>query len=241
MTRTNVVQVQPTVRAGMVRLDQVKIDPRVQRPKDENWVSRIAEDFNEDALGTVTISVRRNGDLILIDGQQRKGAAELAGFDGDVMANFYTGLDLKQEAALFRRLNFKKGVPVLHKFLVSLTEGNSESLQIKDLLDALGVTVGGVNGFTAIGTARRIASWERGVASLRWALGVMVEVWGPEGRLIDGRILEALALWHHRDGDLINTDMLCRKLAGRAMGQPGILGEGRTWQTVGWSSIWPTC
>lgn len=229
---------QPTVTNGTVKFSEVKIDPRVQRPKDEGWQARIAADFDPDALGTVTISVRRNGDQIVLDGQQRMGAAEIVGYDGEVMANFYRGLSLKQEAALFRRLNFKKNVPVINKFLVSLNEGNPQSLAIKALLDALGIEVVGTGGFTAIGTAQRIAGWDdKGIIDLRWALGVMVQVWGPEGRNLDGRIIEALALWHHRDGDtetggLINTAMLCRKLAGRGMGQPGILGEARTWKTV---------
>jgi len=233
MTRSTAPEVEEatwTVTNGEVRFSQVIIDPSVQRPINEAQVADIAKDFNPDALGTVTVSVRENGDWVLLDGQQRLNGAELAQYDGAVNCNFYKGLSRQQEAALFRRLNTRRPVSAPALFRVAVTEGEPQAVQIDQLLNVLGIRVGGTGGFNAISVARRVASWENGMVHLRWALDVCANVWGVEGKHLDGRIIEGLALLHHRDGAAIDVEILRAKLAGRKAGIPGILGEARTVQ-----------
>jgi len=186
----------------------VVIDPSVQRPINEAQVAAIAADFNPDALGTVTVSIRDNDDWVLLDGQQRLNGAELAQYEGTVNCNFYRGLSRQQEAALFRRLNTRRPVAAPALFKVAVTEGEPQAVQINDLLNVLGIRVGGTGGFNAISVARRVASWENGMIDLRWALDVCANVWGVEGKHLDGRIIEGLALLHHRDGAAIDVEIL---------------------------------
>lgn len=216
-----------TVENGWVKFSEVEIDPQVQRPLNEGQVNAIAGDLNPDALGTVTVSIRANGRKILLDGQQRFNGALRAGYDEQVNCNFYRGLNLAEEAKLFRQLNNRKNVSAPSLFRVAVTEGDPQALAINDLFKALGVTVGGSGGFNAIAAARRVAEWPGGIVDLRWALDVCANTWGIEGKNLDGRLIEALAMLHHRDSELIDTDMLRRKLAGTPGGVQRIIGDAR--------------
>lgn len=229
---TQKVDSQVTVENGWVKFSEVEIDPRVQRPVNEGQANAIAADLNVDALGTVTVSVRRNGKKILLDGQQRMTGAERAGYDGEVNCNFYHGLTVEEEAKLFRQLNARKNVSAPALFRVAVTEGDPQALAINDLFKALNITVGGQGGFQAIAAARRIAEWPEGIGDLQWALDVCANTWGVEGKDLDGRVIEGLALLHHRDGVLIDTALLRRKLGGQPGGVSTLIGKARLLQSL---------
>ena len=229
---TQKVDSKVTVENGWVKFSEVEIDPRVQRPINEGQANAIAADLNVDALGTVTVSIRADGRKILLDGQQRMNGAQRAGYDEEVNCNFYRGLTLEEEAKLFRQLNARKNVSAGALFKVAVTEGDPQALAINDLLKALDITVGGHGGFNAIASALRISEWPNGIPDLRWALDVVANTWGVEGKHLDGRVLEGLALLHHRDGALIDTAMLRRKLGGEPGGIATLIGKARLLQQL---------
>lgn len=219
------------IEEGQVKFSELIIDPSVQRDKEKGEINAIAGDFEPSALHVVTVSVRSNGDKVLIDGQQRLNAAAVAGYEEPVRALFHYNLTHKQEAALFRRLNFRRSVGATALFNAAITEGDANAIAINDLLVAYG-THAGYGGYSAIAAARRIVSYPNGLFSFRWALDVVSQVWGIESKHLDGRMIEALALLHNRYGDKIDTDSLRNKLAGTKGGIHGILGNAKTVQQL---------
>lgn len=86
-----------------IRADHLMIDPAVQRMPDARRISKIASEWDDDAVGIITVSLRDNGEIAVIDGQtrymallERKGADTTASLRCDV----YEGLSQEEEAAL---------------------------------------------------------------------------------------------------------------------------------------------
>ena len=220
------------VEIGTVVWSDLIIDPSIQRGQEWSEINAIAGDFNADALGTLTVSVRTNGDKVLLDGQQRMNAAQIAGHTEPVSASLHYGLTHKEEAALFRRLNYKRSVGAAHLFRVACTEGVPQALATRDVLNKYGITIGGPGGFNAIAAARRIVEAPGGLRAFEWALDIVNQVWGASGKHLDGRIIEGLALWYGRDFDDIDIDSLRQKLAVRKGGLHGVIGDAKTVQSL---------
>lgn len=214
------------VTVGFVSAAEVRVDPSVQRGLDEREAISISADFNPAALGTITVSRRENGEMIVLDGQQRMAGAEIAGYTGKFRANIHDGLTHQEEAQLFRQLNNRRSVNAPSLFKVAVTEGNPEAVAINNLFKSMDITIGGPGGFQAVAVARRVGSSNGGLKSLGWAVDLLYGVWGAEG--LDGRLVEGLATIYNRDGELIDVDHLRKRLAGRKGGASGVIGEART-------------
>lgn len=222
----------PYYTIGKIKFSQTKIDPRVQREVNTIEANAIGAEFDKTVLGTITVSVRANGDNVLLDGLQRKSGAEIANFDDPVDCIFHYNLTLEQEAEKFRRLNYRTSVNSVAAFKVAVTEGIPEALAVQDILSKFGITIGGKGNFQAVKTALRIVTTPGGAEDLRWALNMVIDAWdlARSGRHIDGKMVEALALMHHRYKGQIDTASLRDRLAARRGGQPGLMGEARTRQ-----------
>lgn len=218
---------------GKIRFSQTEVDPSVQREVVNQEVDAIAADFDPNALGFISVSVRPTGQNILLDGLQRKTAASMVDYDEPVDCIFHYGLSRAQEAALFRRLNFRSNVSSIAGYKVAITEGLPEALAVDSVLREFGIPIGGGKGggaFQAVRRALRIVSLPDGVDDLRFAFSVatFAFVSGTNVQPLDGVIIEALAMIHRRYKDAINIDDLKARLASRPNGQPGIMGEART-------------
>lgn len=198
----------------------VIVDPSVQRSRQEREIGKIVGDFNPAALGICTISVRSNGDQILLDGQQRLSAAVAAGYEQPIDAHFYHGLTRAEEAILFRQLNFREKVNQLVLFMVSCVEGDPQAIALRDVLGKFGIALGTSTGeFAAIVAARRIAGLANGIEAFEWAMGIIADAWTRDASRLryDGRIVEALASIYqryHNDPDVnLDGDHMRKKLA----------------------------
>jgi len=220
-------------RPGKVRFSDLKVDPSVQREVVDNEVLSIATDFDPRALGFLTVSVRSTGDKVLLDGLQRKTAAEMVDYDGAVDAILHYNLTKEEEAALFRRLNNRTGVSSIASYKVAITERVPEALAVDSVLREFGIDVGSRGGaFQAVKRALRIVSNPDGINDLRFAFAVAAHCWRSDRatQRLDGLIIEALAMIHRRDGALIEVEALMDRLSKRPNGQAGILGEAKTRQ-----------
>lgn len=238
---TNTYEFNPNHRVedGNVRFTDVIVDLSVQRERVDSEVNAIAGDFNPHALGTVTVSVRSDGAKVLLDGQQRLTAATMADYNEPVRAILHYGLTREEEAVLFRQLNFRRSVGPVALFNAAVTEGNRRAVAIKRLLDEYGIEVKPGSGLGAIKTVQRIAEWPNGVASLRWAIDMMITTWGSSehsasyNKILDGRIMEGLAMLHARNnGADIDTQALRRKLAELRNGIHEIIGRARSIHSI---------
>lgn len=222
-----------SIRYGTVTIDEVVIDPRIQRARHEPLINNIAKNLKVWALGVVVISVRETSKgkrYVLLDGQQRMAGAQLAGYNGPVQALFHFGLSFAEEANLFRLLNTKKSVPARDMFKNLVNEGDPTALAIEAILRGVGVKVGraGNEGFDATDMALRVAARQGGIANLQWALEVAKGSFNPDlGRIYDGRVIEGLAMFRHRFGNSVSTSHLIQKLGNETQDVNHLIGEAK--------------
>lgn len=214
-----------------------EIDRSIQRNEEPGEISKIVRNFNPDALGTFTISVRDvelpDGKIVtkwfLIDGQQRNAALTRMKWDGKVRAVVHYNLSVAEEARLFLDLNDRTSVGPWGRFKARLVAEEPIAVAIKNMLDELDINLGGPNGFSAISCADRIFNkGARGPANLRWSLQVLKNTYGR----YDGRVLEALALLFDEYHQFIDTESLQNKMLEVAPSSAKLIGNGHIVQQL---------
>ena len=122
-----------------IPLAHLTVDPEVQRGLDKIRVDKLVADYRSDALGVIVVSDRGDGTHHVIDGQHRVAATQAAGYgDRAVKCLVYKGLDLAEEAAMFRRLNNSRAVQALDKFRVRVIEGDPVAVRLNTMLERNG-------------------------------------------------------------------------------------------------------
>lgn len=214
-----------------------EIDPRIQRAEEPAEIKRIVANFNPDALGTFTISVREvelpGGEKVtkwfLVDGQQRRASLLQLKWPGRVRAVVHYNLTEAEEAQLFLDLNTRFTIGPWGRFKARLVAGEAQAVAIKKMLDDLNIPVGGQHGFNAIHVADRIyAKSPKGAANLRWALQLLKDVYNK----FDHRALEALALIHEEYDIYIDTESMRTKLQANLPQLAQLIGNGTTVQQL---------
>jgi len=97
----------------------------------------MVEEFNEEAVGVLTVSHRPDGTYHVVDGQHRVAMCLKVG-KTHVQCKVYSGLSRQDEAALFRVLNNTKIVSSLDRFRVRVVEGEVTAVDINGILDNVG-------------------------------------------------------------------------------------------------------
>jgi hypothetical protein len=222
----------------MLPFSATSIDHRVQRYENKAEVNAIARDFNADALQVPTVSIRVDPETneetyVVLDGQQRRAAALQVGFEAPIAWSAHRNLSLKDEARLFRQLNFRRSVTAGDLFRVSLAEENVTNLHVMALLKDLGIELNTPRGLNAVRVASRIAERPAGLRDLRWALEEIKAIFDKLGLggVYDGRVVEAFALLH-RHRPTVDSARLRKMLAKAGWNVPDMIGEGRTTQRV---------
>lgn len=79
-----------------------------QRRLDKDWVDEIADEYDDNLVGIITVSLR-DGKYYVIDGQHRVSAIKRKfGANASVMCRVITGLTIKDEAWYFNKINKKR-------------------------------------------------------------------------------------------------------------------------------------
>lgn len=216
-----------------VNLNELEIDPDIQRGIETPEVNHIVANFNPAALGAITVSARYNDQgvrkLYVVDGQQRTEASKRVNFDEPLRAFVHYGLSKKEEAQLFLDLNYRRSVNAWSKFKARRTAEDPLTLQIWGLLEELKIPVTGNRGFTAISTAEKIAKQSNGLDRLRWAVTIVRDVYDDgDGGVYDGRVIEAFSMIYAHYGTFINVTDLKDKLASAQGGIKALIGHGQT-------------
>jgi hypothetical protein len=217
-----------------VNLSATTIDPRIQRGEEGPEIAHIVANFNKAALGTFTLSRRTNGDLVVLDGQQRRAACFKVEFNEQVQAIVHDGLTLAEEAQLFLDLNYRRSVNAWTQFRVARTAGDPLAQAIGVVLDELKIPLGGPKGFSAVVMARRVAKRQGGLTHLHWALRQVQAVYDTsgDGGVYDGRVVEAFAMLYRECATIIKEEDLHKKLGQKGGGVDGLIGHGHTVQQV---------
>lgn len=226
-----------------VRLEDISVDPRVQRKEGEDGrrVDAMASAFDPDALGVLILSERRDGSLVVLDGMHRRAAALLAGYGKPVNAIVFTGLSLAEEASLFLLYNNKKDPSAISRFAARVAAGDEVAIGIEACILSQGWRVSvektqpGV--LSAITAAERVfrtgsGTLPRGMHHdvLNQTLHLITESWGYEPAGTQSPILDGVGQLYGRLGASIDTPSLAMKLQKET--PRGLIGKARTLKDV---------
>lgn len=196
-----------------IPVEDLEIDPSVQRPLDPNKVSKLFFQFTPKGVGTLAVSrrekPRRN---IVLDGQHRHAVLLKKLPEGGpktVRCEVFENLTKEQEAALFLTLNNTTKPRAVDKFKVAVEAGEKTAVAVMNLLDNYGIklaTYPNVRAVSAVDVMRRIyeRSDKRGFEpnTLQLVLLTVERSWGSAGEYaFKGIMLDALAAVYDEYGD----------------------------------------
>lgn len=214
-----------------IRADHLVIDPDVQRMQDARRITKIANEWNDEAVGILTVSHRTGPDgswrgqeeYVVIDGQtrylallERKGADTVAALRCDV----YEGLTKEEEASLFLMHNDRKAINPRDLFRLSLTAGEPWAVEIHNITYEYGWYVQGdeppraqakhMHRFQAISAVKKV--YQSGPETLRRTLHIINTGWGFEPNTVINETLMGIGtvIARHPEADDAN---LIRKLS----------------------------
>lgn len=128
-----------------LRADSLKRDADYQRAVRPERVEAIRARFHEDGLGTLTVSLRDDGDHWIIDGQHRCDAVLALGMGHfELPCIVHAGLTKAQERTIFLLLN-KERLPLSHReaFAARAAQGENLAESLREALDAFGLRLVG--------------------------------------------------------------------------------------------------
>lgn len=181
-----------------VKPNDLLIDRSYQRETVDAKVNSIIRNFNAKAIGVVTLSIRENGDLYIIDGAHRVEAMKRMNMGSfDLNAIVYFNLTVKDEAELFVLLNDNRTKPKrsdLHK--AAAASGDVDAIEIENLLRNLNLSIGNKPGdgiVRAIGTVHKVHA-RIGKNNLEKVLTILSDAYGQNSSGYQADLLKAVAM-----------------------------------------------
>lgn len=236
-----------THRYGEVLFGDTIVDPTIQRPEQPDEIAALVRDFDPSVLGMITIWRRvvpavivdgvqvesEHVELVVIDGQQRRAAALLVGYDGPVHADVHDGLTRRDAARLFRKLNTRKAVNHVSQFKLALVEEDPHALGVQAVLDSLNIAFGTQKGYMAAKSAIRLIKRTNGATHLHWALRQVQRLYDRgAGGVYDGNVVEAFFMLHERYGNRIDEKRLFERLASDEGSNAGLVEFAQTYKRI---------
>jgi hypothetical protein len=174
------------------------VDLSYQRSISEKRIASIVKNFNKNAIGVVTLSIRENGDLYIIDGQHRVEALKKLG-KGDEPINsiVFFDLSLAEEAELFLIMNEGRTKPRrydLHK--AAFKSGEQEALDISGALAKNGLEFSDRQGegfVRAVGTVHKVYD-RSGLVILEDTFKILSDANGKNSTSFVAEYIEAVAV-----------------------------------------------
>lgn len=219
-----------------VKPNDMVTDLAVQRRLSARRAQQLAADFNPDSLGVITVSCRKDGSFVILDGQHRMEAARLAGRgDVAVQCEIFDGLTTAQEARLFLDRNRQNAPGAQDKFRVRLTEREETAVTIEAILNEHGWRTGGTPGegvFAAIvaleGVHKLDPDGEKGVIDR--TARVITKAWGHNKVAAHGALWAGIGAVLCRYVDSIDEAKLVTIL--ERWGPDGTLGQAHAWRAT---------
>ncbi|WP_413800084.1 DUF6551 family protein [Streptomyces iranensis] len=200
-----------------VSVSELRVDKEAQRTLNKPRARGIAANLVENALGSIIVSQRANGDLYIVDGMHRHHACEIAGI-GTMTAEVHEGLAQEQEAMLFLIKNREASKVNAHdEYRVGLTGRVPLFVDTGSVLTKHGLEMGSssTNRVGAVQGVLRITE-VYGAEVLDRVFTVAAAAWGRTKETWDGMLLGGLGELLGRHGELIDDAELAKKLAKKA-------------------------
>ncbi|MDG4859317.1 hypothetical protein P8605_14305 [Streptomyces sp. T-3] len=208
-----------------IAVGSLKIDGEAQRTLNKRRAQTIADTMVKEALGSIVVSERANGDRYIVDGMHRHFACQVRGIE-KIVAEVHHGLTQQEEAILFLIKNRESSKPsALDEFKVGLTAGVPLFVDTYSVLQSHGLALGAssTNSIGAVSGVLRITQ-QHGPETLDRTLAVAEGAWGRDKSTWDGVLLSGLGEFLGRHGDVVDDDeLLAQKIAkaGHAAGWIG--------------------
>lgn len=196
MTTLELTTEQPVHKA--IRVDDLIVDPDVQRALDSVKADKIAKNLRLAGIGSLVVSHRTDDTYHVIDGQHRRAALRAAGHgDQPVHCLVYEGLSRAEEAAMFLLLNDRTSVTQIDKFRIKVIRGDQDACDINKILRSNGWYVGPSKSkgrVWAIGAVESLYARARdgGPGILTLLLKVVGEAWDYDGDSLRSEIVNGL-------------------------------------------------
>jgi hypothetical protein len=225
-----------------ITLDDLIIDPRVQRREgiDQRRVTKMVANFQPHALGSITVSQRDNGKMVVLDGMHRCSAVRQAKHDKPIQAHVLTGLSIQSEAELFNLLNNTKAPSAVTRFLTRVVMEEPTAVAMTEILAAHGwkVDVNPLPGcLAAVEALEKVYTSGGGTLSkgehpelLDRVIELISAAWEHDTASVQGPMLLAVAQLLGRFGPSIDTKKLIAEMQAT---RPGVLiGKAKTLRDV---------
>lgn len=200
-----------------VPVDSLFSDPRYQRTVDQRRVTKMAAEFDPDALGVIYVSDRGNGQYAVMDGFHRVALMRYLGWgDQKMPAYVYHGLTVKEEAEIFTRTQKdRRGLHPHDLFRSEVAAGRSEAVALNEIFNEVGLKVStspGPSNIRALATARRVHIIG-GDEVARRSFKILIKAWEHHPDAINGDVLNGVGLLLLADGDMIDDKHLAMRLS----------------------------
>ncbi|MEU2270731.1 DUF6551 family protein [Streptomyces olindensis] len=201
------------VHGVQIPVEELKIDDKAQRTLNKQRAMGIANNLVPEAVGTIVVSQRPNGDRYIVDGMHRWHACKLRAIP-HLVAEVHHDLDQQEEAVLFLIKNRESSKPTpLDEYKIGLTAElplfvDTESALVKRNL-SMGST--GTNTVGAVAGVLRITDLY-GPEILERTLKVAEDAWGRTKETWDGMLLGGIGMFLGRHGDHVDDEVLAAKL-----------------------------
>ena len=204
-----------------IPVSELDVDPEVQRHHlDYKKIERIKRNFNEGAVGLITVSRRNAVTNVVLDGMHRKAVVQqLTDGTGKMLARVFTGLTRAQEAQMFLDLNYGNQPSILDKFRMRIIAGDDVAIQIADTVRGYGWTIAysNTNGnLQAVKSLERIYTTsvrqEKDPNILQLTIMTVTRAWGLERSGAQAVILEGLAAFLSEHTSNVDVDSLAKRL-----------------------------
>jgi hypothetical protein len=201
-------------------VNELEIDRRVQRTGiNLAKVARMVKNYNPAAVGTITVSVRKDRSKIIIDGQHRwEATRRVTDNAGTINAHVFHGLTLAEEAQMFLDLNDTTQPPVIDKFKVSLNTDGPEGDNARDIQEILGNYGWTISNIPANGNVNCVKVVERVYALsqkieadpslIQVTILVVTRAWGNDRFGAQGPVFEGIARMFAEYGSRLDLDRL---------------------------------
>jgi hypothetical protein len=217
-----------------IRIGRTQVDPTVQRHLDQSRVNSMVANFRREGLGVVTVNVRKDGGVYVVDGQHRR-ATLLARGEEDAMvdANVYMNLTLAQEATLFVLLNTTKQPNPVDIFKARLVAGHAPTHRMYRILTSRNWKITlqpGEYRFAAVRTMENLFRMDEAVTER--VIDILTKAWDGAPNSMDYRIMAGLGHLLMRYSEQVDDARMAKKLKDYPSGPTGVVSASVTFRST---------
>lgn len=226
----------------LLDVDKLIVDPRVQRPEDPNKIRRIYKRFSPSGIGTLLVSRRADGTLVVLDGQTRLAVLNRKLREGgptQVRCEVFDDLTEAQEAALFVTYNDGTKPRATDRFRITGVAGDEVVRGILEITKNHGYKIGT---FPSDGTIAAVSAMERIYRTsvknerepntLELALIILKRAYGQDYDATRGVVLEGIAAVLEEYTSRVDISRLVEKLQEVPEKAHGLIEEAKSWARI---------